>query len=119
MVEAAATSTISTVSRSRRGGSLDVQSVNRALTWLLAAVHGLVVRVSRGVVTVAGVKVFAHRGASTQYAEHTRAAFSHALAVGADGVETDVQITADGVLVCWHDSTVNRTSNGQGAVQAH
>ena len=93
--------------------------VNRALTWLLAAVHGLVVRLSRNVVTVAGVKVFAHRGASTQYAEHTRAAFSHALAVGADGVETDVQITSDGVLVCWHDTTVNRTSDGQGDVQAH
>src|SRR5699024_4773239 len=60
-----------------------------------------------------------HRGASTQYAEHTRAAFTHALAVGADGVETDVQITADVQLVCWHDFTVNRTSNGQGAVQSH
>lgn len=65
------------------------------------------------------VKVFAHRGASTQYAEHTRAAYLHALAVGADGVETDVQITADGQLVCWHDFTVNRTSDGQGAVQSH
>ena len=86
---------------------------------MLADVHGLVVRVSRCIVTVAIVKVFAHRGASTQYAEHTRAAFAHSLALGAHGVETDVQITADGVLVCWHDTTVNRTSDGQGEVQTH
>lgn len=60
------------------------------------------------------MKVFAHRGASTQYAEHTRAAYAHALAVGADGLETDVQLSADGQLVCWHDATLNRTSNAQG-----
>lgn len=60
------------------------------------------------------MKVFAHRGASAQYAEHTRAAFAHALLVGSDGVETDVQLTADGQLVCWHDATLNRTSNGRG-----
>lgn len=65
------------------------------------------------------VKVFAHRGASTQYAEHTRAAFLHALTVGAHGIETDVQLTADGHLVCWHDATLNRTSNGRGPVQSH
>src|SRR5699024_4712594 len=66
-----------------------------------------------------GVKVFAHRGASTHYAEHTRAAYAHALTVGADGIETDVQLTADGQLICWHDPTVNRTSNGQGPLEAH
>ena len=65
------------------------------------------------------MKVFAHRGASTQYAEHTRAAYAHALAVGADGVETDVQLTADGHLVCWHDATLNRTSNGRGPLASH
>lgn len=65
------------------------------------------------------VKVFAHRGASTQYAEHTRAAYTHALAVGADGIETDVQLTADGHLICWHDATLNRTSNGRGPLESH
>lgn len=65
------------------------------------------------------MKVFAHRGASTQYAEHTRAAYAHALAIGADGLETDVQLTADGHLICWHDPTVNRTSSGQGLLDAH
>lgn len=65
------------------------------------------------------MKVFAHRGASTQYAEHTRAAYAHALAVGADGIETDVQLTADGHLVCWHDATLNRTSSGRGPLASH
>lgn len=65
------------------------------------------------------MKVFAHRGASDVYAEHTRAAFAHALAVGAHGIETDVQLTADGQLICWHDSTLNRTSSGRGLVRDH
>jgi glycerophosphoryl diester phosphodiesterase len=38
--------------------------------------------------------------------------------VGADGVECDVRLTRDGVLVCVHDRTVDRTSNGKGAVSA-
>lgn len=69
--------------------------------------------------TLEGVKVFAHRGASTQYAEHTRAAFAHALAVGADGIETDVQLSADDHLICWHDATLDRTSTGRGPIRAH
>lgn len=63
------------------------------------------------------MKVFAHRGASDTYAEHTRAAFAHALSVGADGIETDVQMTADGHLICWHDATLERTSSGRGLVR--
>ena len=39
--------------------------------------------------------VIAHRGASADYAEHTRAAYLHALAVGADGLECDVRLTRD------------------------
>lgn len=65
------------------------------------------------------VRVFAHRGASTAFAENTRAAFAHALAVGSDGIETDVQLSADGYLVCWHDATLDRTSTGQGPVGAY
>ena len=74
---------------------------------------------SSSLITLRAVKVFAHRGASTQYAEHTRAAYTHALAVGADGIETDVQLTADGHLICWHDATLNRTSDGRGPLESH
>lgn len=60
--------------------------------------------------------VVAHRGASGEQAEHTLAAYELALAQGADGLECDVRLTADHHLVCIHDRTVERTSNGTGAV---
>ncbi len=64
-------------------------------------------------------QIFAHRGASGRYAEHTRAAFLQALADGADGVECDVHLTRDEQLVCIHDPTLERTSNGSGDVADH
>ncbi|TDK24723.1 glycerophosphodiester phosphodiesterase [Arthrobacter crusticola] len=64
-------------------------------------------------------QIFAHRGASGIYAEHTRAAFLQALADGADGVECDVHLTRDEQLVCIHDPTLERTSNGSGDVADH
>jgi glycerophosphoryl diester phosphodiesterase len=60
--------------------------------------------------------IFAHRGSSGTFAEHTRAAYLQALADGADGVECDVHLTRDGQLVCIHDSTLDRTTNGRGDV---
>lgn len=60
--------------------------------------------------------IYAHRGASARYAEHTRAAYLQAIAEGADGMECDVHLTADHEVVLLHDSTVDRTSNGTGAV---
>jgi glycerophosphoryl diester phosphodiesterase len=60
--------------------------------------------------------IFAHRGSSGTYAEHTRAAYLQALADGADGVECDVHLSRDGHLVCIHDTTLDRTTNGSGDV---
>jgi glycerophosphoryl diester phosphodiesterase len=60
--------------------------------------------------------VIAHRGASGFAPENTIAAFKLALALGADGVEMDVQLSADGHPVVIHDPTVNRTTSGAGAV---
>ena len=60
--------------------------------------------------------VVAHRGASVVEAEHTLAAYRRALEDGADGVECDVRLTRDGVLVCVHDRRVDRTSSGRGVV---
>jgi len=60
--------------------------------------------------------VIAHRGASGFAPENTLAAFKLALALGADGVEMDVQLSSDGHPVVIHDSRVNRTTNGTGAV---
>jgi glycerophosphoryl diester phosphodiesterase len=60
--------------------------------------------------------VVAHRGASGDLAEHTLAAYRRALDDGADALECDVRLTADGHLVCVHDRRVERTSNGRGPV---
>lgn len=63
-------------------------------------------------------QVVAHRGSSSAKAEHTLSAYAHALEEGAEALECDVRLTADGHLVCVHDRRVDRTSNGQGAVSA-
>ena len=55
--------------------------------------------------------LIAHRGASAYAPEHTLAAYRLALEQGADYVEQDLQISKDGVLVCLHDLTLERTTN--------
>ena len=56
--------------------------------------------------------VVAHRGASGTRPEHTFAAYDRAIALGADYIEQDLQVTSDGVLVDMHDGTLNRTTRG-------
>ncbi|HKX16797.1 MAG TPA: glycerophosphodiester phosphodiesterase family protein, partial [bacterium] len=58
----------------------------------------------------------AHRGASREAPENTLAAFHLALDAGAAAIECDVQRTRDGRLVVIHDQTVDRTTDGRGAV---
>ncbi|TCM79263.1 glycerophosphodiester phosphodiesterase family protein [Rhodovulum steppense] len=55
--------------------------------------------------------VIAHRGASGHLPEHTLAAYELAIKMGAQVVEPDLQLTADGVLVAIHDATLTRTTN--------
>jgi len=61
--------------------------------------------------------ILAHRGASAYAPENTLTAFARAFELGADGVELDVTLTRDGVPIVIHDDTVDRTTNGKGAVQ--
>ncbi|MFT4286386.1 glycerophosphodiester phosphodiesterase [Nocardioides sp.] len=61
-------------------------------------------------------QVVAHRGASADLAEHTLGAYVEALDVGAEGLECDVRLTADGHLVCVHDRTLKRTAQTRGVV---
>src|SRR3954447_20447495 len=61
-------------------------------------------------------QVVAHRGSSLDMPEHTLSAYVAALDTGADGLECDVRLTADGHLVCVHDRRVDRTANGHGVV---
>lgn len=60
--------------------------------------------------------VIAHRGDSGSAPENTVSALKSAVAAGAHGVEFDVHLTADGQAVVLHDATVERCSNGRGAV---
>ena len=62
--------------------------------------------------------IIAHRGASGYAPENTMAAFEKALEMGAEGIELDVHLTADGEIVVIHDHTIDRTSDGKGVVGA-
>jgi glycerophosphoryl diester phosphodiesterase len=61
-------------------------------------------------------QVVAHRGSSQARAEHTLGAYVQAIEEGADALECDVRLTADGHLVCVHDRRVDRTTNARGIV---
>ena len=66
--------------------------------------------------TAARPLVYAHRGSSGAFAEHTRAAYLQAIADGADGVECDIHLTRDQHAVLLHDANLDRTSDGTGPV---
>ena len=61
-------------------------------------------------------QVVAHRGASVAAPEHTLSAYEFAVSAGAEALECDVRLTADGHLVCVHDRRIDRTSSGRGLV---
>jgi len=62
--------------------------------------------------------VMAHRGNRVLCPENTLSAFLKAFEEGADILETDLHLSADGVFMCIHDATVDRTTNGKGAVNS-
>jgi len=59
---------------------------------------------------------YAHRGASEYAPENTMMAFNLGLYMGANGIETDVQRTKDGVLVLFHDDTLERVTGETGSI---
>jgi glycerophosphoryl diester phosphodiesterase len=61
--------------------------------------------------------IIGHRGASADAPENTLAAFRLALEQGADGIELDAKLTADGQVIVIHDPTVDRTTNGKGKIK--
>jgi glycerophosphoryl diester phosphodiesterase len=60
--------------------------------------------------------VIAHRGASAYCPENTLVSFERAIALGADMVELDVQLTSDGEVVVFHDEKLTRCTNGKGRI---
>lgn len=61
----------------------------------------------------------AHRGSRMLWPENTDTSFRGAYDMGFRHFETDLHLTSDGVLVCFHDHTVDRTTNGSGRVEDH
>ncbi len=62
--------------------------------------------------------VIAHRGSSVSCPENTAAAFDAALAEGCDGIELDVQLSADGIPFVYHDRTLSRIGSGRRAASS-
>lgn len=60
-----------------------------------------------------------HRGLSATFPENTRISFEAALAAGADGIEGDLHLTSDGVIILMHDDTLDRTTNCTGRIDSH
>jgi glycerophosphoryl diester phosphodiesterase len=58
--------------------------------------------------------VYAHRGGAALRPENTLAAFDHGLALGADGLELDVHLSRDGIVMVHHDADLDRTTDGRG-----
>ena len=63
--------------------------------------------------------IIGHRGASFDAPENTLAAFRLAFAQGADGIEADFRLSADGEILCIHDATTGRTADANLRVAAH
>jgi glycerophosphoryl diester phosphodiesterase len=63
--------------------------------------------------------IIAHRGASAYYPENTLPSFEGAIAMGADMVELDVQLSSDKEVVVFHDEKISRCTNGRGRVCEH
>ncbi|KAI0832730.1 PLC-like phosphodiesterase [Trametes gibbosa] len=58
-----------------------------------------------------------HRGASAAFPENTLASFERAMRDGAEGIESDVHVSLDNVVVMFHDPTLDRTTNGTGNIR--
>ena len=102
--------------------------VSATLAVLLAGVPALVVHgdppagayhvaMQRSAATATPPLVAAHRGGALLWPENSLLAYRNALALGADYLETDVHLTADGHLIVLHDPTLERTTTGRGAVR--
>ena len=63
-------------------------------------------------------KIYAHRGASADFPEHTRQAYLAAIKQGADGFECDIRLTEDCIPILWHDSTLQRIASVPGDIAA-
>lgn len=81
----------------------------KVFLFLLAIIH-----VAESV--IAAPSIIAHRGGGKNHPENTLLAFYQALEMGCDGIELDVQVTLDNVVVAYHSSDLSTCTNGSGAI---
>jgi glycerophosphoryl diester phosphodiesterase len=79
-----------------------------ATFWPLARAHPHDPEIPTAFQTAGRPFVIAHRGGAKESTENTIAAFQRAVSIGADGIETDLQLTRDGVIVIYHDDRLGR-----------
>ena len=84
---------------------------HRLWTWGLGLGAWVLVMTITGSAQYTKKTLVAHRGASAYAPEHTLAAYKLAIEMGADYVEQDLAVTKDGVLICLHDASLERTTN--------
>ena len=89
--------------------------MRRRAALVMATILGL--GVATDGITAAAPLLAAHRGGSNLWPENSLRAFRNALALGADYLETDVHLSADGEVVVIHDPTLDRTTTGHGPVR--
>lgn len=65
------------------------------------------------------MKIIAHRGFSSDYPENTLLAFTKALEAGADGIETDLQLSRDEAVILFHDDTLKQITEAEGTPQEY
>ena len=90
--------------------------MRRIAPWLLAA-SLLPTFTDLGSGAGPGPRIAAHRGGALLWPENSLLAFRNALALGADLLELDVHLSADGEVIVLHDPTLARTTTGRGAVR--
>lgn len=113
VLAAAMMTTLAAVSVAGEVGCSQPEPIDTVLTTSPPDTSGQWVRT-----TEQGPLTVAHRGDSAKYPENTMAAFRGAIAAGAELVENDVYVSADGVPVVIHDESVERTTDGTGLITA-
>lgn len=95
---------------------MTVSGILLNMTYIQAIYKGNI-NLNTGILT--RTQITAHRGYSAVAPENTMYAFEEAVGIGADYIELDVQLTADGQLVVFHDNTIDRTTDGKGKLSKY
>lgn len=66
---------------------------------------------------IKGLKIVAHRGGTTLFAENSLAAIANAVSLGVDAIEIDIRLCKDSTIIVCHDDNIDRVTNGSGKIK--